>query len=231
MEYQTPKTGIFLRRQNRFVAEVELEGRRELVHVRNTGRCRELLLEGARVFLEEAAGEKRKTKYSLIAVEKGERLVNLDAQAPNRIAAEALAAGRLAEIGQVEAWRREVSYGSSRFDLYYRQGTQEGFLEVKGVTLEEGGIARFPDAPTERGTKHLRELMAAKAAGYQAAVLFVIQMEGVREFRPHARQDGKFALALREAAAAGVQVLAYDCKVQAGEISLDKPVPVALWQE
>lgn len=180
MEYQTPKAGIFLRRQNRFVAEVELEGRRELVHVRNTGRCRELLLEGARVFLEEAAGEKRKTKYSLIAVEKGERLVNLDAQAPNRIAAEALASGRLAEIGQVEAWKREVSYGSSRFDLYYRQGTQEGFLEVKGVTLEEGGIARFPDAPTERGTKHLRELMAAKAAGYQAAVLFVIQMKGVR---------------------------------------------------
>ena len=228
MEYGTVVEGKFLRRENRFVAEVEIAGKVEKVHVKNTGRCRELLVEGARVFLEEAEKADRKTKYSLIAVYKGELLVNMDSQAPNRMAAEAIAVGRLGEIGTVDFLKREVKYGNSRFDLFYQQGEKKGFIEVKGVTLEEDGTALFPDAPTERGTKHLRELIRAKQEGYEAAALFVIQMKGVREFRPNEERDRSFTEALREAARAGVQVLAYDCTVEIGRVSIDRTVPVRL---
>ena len=228
MQYGNMIEARFLRRVNRFTAFVELNGQEEMVHVKNTGRCKELLLEGARVFLEEADKEGRKTKYSLIAVYKGDVLVNMDSQAPNQMAAEALAAGKIAEIGEVDFLKREVKYENSRFDLYYQKGEKKGFIEVKGVTLEENGIAKFPDAPTERGAKHLKELIKAKEEEYEAAVLFVIQMKGGQEFRPNEERDQNFAAALREAAAAGVQVLAYDCHVEVGKVTIENKIPVKL---
>lgn len=228
MKYGKMVEARFLRRVNRFTAFVELDGQKEMVHVKNTGRCKELLLEGARVFLEEADKEGRKTKYSLISAYKGDVLVNMDSQAPNQMAAEALAEGRIKEVGAVDLLKREVKYENSRFDLYYQKGEKKGFIEVKGVTLEEEGVAKFPDAPTERGAKHLRELIKAKEEDYEAAVLFVIQMKGVTEFRPNAERDEKFADALRDAAAAGVQILAYDCSVQVGRVWIEDPVPVIL---
>ena len=228
MEYGKMVEARFLRRVNRFTAFVELNGQEEMVHVKNTGRCKELLLEGARVFLEEADKEGRKTKYSLIAVYKGDVLVNMDSQAPNQMAAEALAEGKIKEIGEVEFLKREVKYENSRFDLYYQKGNQKGFIEVKGVTLEENSVAKFPDAPTERGAKHLKELVKAKEEGYEAAVLFVIQMKGVKEFRPNEERDPAFTAALREASAAGVKILAYDCHVEVGKVWMENPIPVIL---
>lgn len=226
MEYGKMVEARFLRRVNRFTAFAELDGQEEMVHVKNTGRCRELLLEGARVFLEEADKESRKTKYSLIAVYKGDVLVNMDSQAPNQMAAEALAEGKIEEIGEVDFLKREVKYENSRFDIYYQKGEKKGFIEVKGVTLEEDGIAKFPDAPTERGAKHLRELIKAKEEGYEATVLFVIQMKGIGEFRPNEERDQNFTAALREAAAAGVKILAYDCGVQVGKVWIEDKIPV-----
>ena len=228
MEYGNMVEARFLRRVNRFTAFVELNGQEEMVHVKNTGRCKELLLEGARVFLEEADKEGRKTKYSLIAVYKEDMLVNMDSQAPNQMAAEALAEGKIEEIGEVDFLKREVNYENSRFDLFYQKGEKKGFIEVKGVTLEENGIAKFPDAPTERGAKHLRELIKAKEEGYEAAALFVIQMNGVQEFRPNEERDKNFTAALKEAAKAGVKILAYDCRVQVGKVYIDQKVPVNL---
>lgn len=228
MEYGKMIEARFLRRINRFTAFVELNGQEEMVHVKNTGRCKELLLEGARVFLEEADKEGRKTKYSLIAVYKGDILVNMDSQAPNQMAAEALAEGKIEEIGEVDFLKREVNYENSRFDLFYQKENKKGFIEVKGVTLEENGIAKFPDAPTERGAKHLRELIKAKEEGYEAAALFVIQMKGVQEFRPNEERDKNFTAALKEAAKAGVKILAYDCRVQVGKVYIDQKVPVNL---
>ena len=228
MEYGNMVEARFLRRVNRFTAFVELNGQEEMVHVKNTGRCKELLLEGARVFLEEADKEGRKTKYSLIAVYKGDMLVNMDSQAPNQMAAEALAEGKIEEIGEVGFLKREVNYENSRFDLFYQKGEKKGFIEVKGVTLEGNGIAKFPDAPTERGAKHLRELIKAKEEGYEAAALFVIQMKGVQEFRPNEERDKNFTAALKEAAKAGVKILAYDCRVQVGKVYIDQKVPVNL---
>ena len=228
MEYGKMVEARFLRRINRFTPFVELNGQEEMVHVKNTGRCKELLQEGARVFLEEADKEGRKTKYSLIAVYKGDILVNMDSQAPNQMAAEALAEGKIAEIGEVDFLKREVKYENSRFDLFYQKGDKKGFIEVKGVTLEENGVAKFPDAPTERGAKHLRELIKAKEEGYEAAVLFVIQMKGVKEFRPNEERDENFTEALREAAKAGVQILAYDCGVQVGQVWIENKIPVVL---
>ena len=228
MEYGKMVEARFLRRVNRFTAFVELNGQEEMVHVKNTGRCKELLLEGAKVFLEEADKEGRKTKYSLIAVYKGDVLVNMDSQAPNQMAAEALAEGKIKEIGEVEFLKREVKYENSRFDLYYQKDGKKGFIEVKGVTLEENGVAKFPDAPTERGAKHLKELVKAKEEGYEAAVLFVIQMKGVKEFRPNEERDPAFTAALREASAAGVKILAYDCQVEVGKVWMETPIPVIL---
>lgn len=228
MKYGNMIEARFLRCVNRFTAFVELNGQEEMVHVKNTGRCKELLVEGARVFLEEADKEGRKTKYSLIAVYKGDVLVNMDSQAPNQMAAEALAEGKIEEIGEVDFLKREVKYENSRFDLFYQKGEKKGFIEVKGVTLEEDGVAKFPDAPTERGAKHLRELIKAKEEGYEAAVLFVIQMKGVKEFRPNEERDKNFTEALWEAAAAGVQVLAYDCHVEVGNVIIENKIPVKL---
>ncbi len=224
MEYGTVEKARFLARPNRFIARVELHGKVETVHVKNTGRCRELLVPGATVYLAEGKNPTRKTRYDLIAVEKGSLLINMDSQAPNAAAKEALP--RL--IPGLTLLRPETVYGDSRFDFYAEAGEARGFIEVKGVTLEEDGVARFPDAPTQRGEKHLRELMRAVREGYRAMALFVVQMKGVTRFEPNAATDPAFAAALREAAANGVQVLAVDCLVTPNSMALDREVPVRL---
>lgn len=226
MEYQHVVPGKFLTRPNRFIAHVEIDGRQEVCHVKNTGRCRELLTPGARVYLEKANSSKRKTAYDLIAVEKGDLLINMDAQAPNKVFAEWAKKGQFCP--NLLTLRPEFTYGASRFD--FRLDTADGacFVEVKGVTLEDGGEVRFPDAPTERGVKHLRELQRAVTEGYRAAVFFVIQMEGVRCFRPNDATHPAFGQALRAAAAGGVEVYAYDCIVTPNTLAIHAPVPVLL---
>lgn len=227
MEYPGIVPAVFIRRPNRFLARVLIAGAEETVHIRNTGRLRELLVPGASVLLAPAAGG-RKTAYTLVAVYKGETLVNIDSLAPNHLAAAALAAGRLEGLGPVAAVRREVSYGGSRFDLGFTAGDRAGFIEVKGVTLERDGVAMFPDAPTTRGVRHLHELADAVACGYSCHVIFVIQLRGVRAFHPNAVTDPAFAAALRTAAAAGVGVHAYDCLVTPGRTVFGDPVEVIL---
>jgi len=226
MWYQQVKEGIFRSRPNRFIAHVEIDGQTEICHVKNTGRCRELLVPGAAVWLEQAANPMRRTKYDLIAVKKGNLLINMDSQAPNKVFAEWAAAGRFWD--GVQTIRPEFTYGGSRFDFRIETDGYVGFVEVKGVTLEENGEARFPDAPTERGIKHLRELTKAVSEGYRAAVFFVIQMKGVTCFRPNDATHPAFGAALREAAAAGVDIYAYDCIVKGDSLTIDAPVPVVL---
>lgn len=226
MEYQAIQSGQFLRRPNRFIAHVALDGHTEVCHVKNTGRCRELLVPGATVYLERSCSPKRKTAYDLVAVKKGERLINMDAQAPNRLFGEWAAAGNFCP--DLQAIRPEVTFGNSRFDFRLDLADGPFFVEVKGVTLEEGGVARFPDAPTERGVKHLMELRRAVEEGYRAAAFFVIQMKGVTCFTPNDQTHPAFGEALRMAAAAGVEVYAYDCAVWPDRLWIDEPVPVAL---
>lgn len=230
MKYEKIAEALFLERPNRFTARVRLENREETVHVKNTGRCRELLLPGrTKVYLEDCRGrENRKTGYSLIAAEKEGCIVNMDSQAPNQAAAEWLREGGMGSLSRIV---RERTYGKSRFDFYYeRENGKSGFLEVKGVTLEKEGAALFPDAPTQRGVKHLEELMRAKAEGYEAAVLFVIQMETVKQFFPNWETHPAFARTLCRAADAGVEILAYACQVTADSMEIAKAVPVSLEQ-
>ncbi len=229
MRYNNIKDGVFVKRPNRFIAEVEIDGETERVHVKNTGRLRELLIRGAHVILEESDKPERKTKYSLIAVYKGDEIVNIDSQAPNSAAFEALKNGKITEIGTPDIVRREVKYGDSRFDLYYEKGKTKGFVEVKGVTLDLGGTARFPDAPTERGAKHMRELIKARREGYECSALFVIQMKNISLFEPNSDTDPEFSKVLSEAAGSGVNVLAYDCTVSRDKMFLDKKVGVRLF--
>lgn len=226
MQYGKILPARFLSRPNRFVARVEAEGEELVCHVKNTGRCRELLVPGATVWLEESPNPSRKTKFDLIAVEKGDRLINMDAQAPNKVFGEWAAAGGFRE--GLTLLRPETTYGSSRFDFYWESSKSRGFVEVKGVTLEEDGIVRFPDAPTLRGVKHLDELVKAREAGYEAAVCFVIQMENVRWFAPNDVTHPEFGQALRKAAAAGVEILAMDCAVTPQSLTMGNPVLVKL---
>lgn len=226
MQYGKILPARFLSRPNRFVARVEAEGEELVCHVKNTGRCRELLVPGATVWLEESPNPSRKTKFDLIAVEKGDRLINMDAQAPNKVFGEWAAAGGFRE--GLTLLRPETTYGSSRFDFYWESSKSRGFVEVKGVTLEEDGIVRFPDAPTLRGIKHLDELVKAREAGYEAAVCFVIQMENVRWFAPNDETHPEFGQALRRAAQAGVEILAMDCAVTPQSLTIGKPVPIRL---
>lgn len=224
MKYREIKEGKFLSRPNRFIARVEIDGNIETVHVKNTGRCGELLIEGSRVFLSVSDNPQRKTKYDLIAVEKktegGIVLVNMDSQIPNDVAEEWLRKGEL--FSENAAIRREVKYGDSRFDFYIEDRKRKAFLEVKGVTLENEGIASFPDAPTERGVKHLKELTGCLKDGYEAYVLFVIQMKGVCSFRPNDERHKAFGDALREAKANGVEVVVVDCIVTPDSLEIDK---------
>ena len=225
MTYGHMLQGRFLRRPNRFIAHVEIDGKEEVCHVKNTGRCKELLVPGARVYCEESQNPNRKTKYDLIAVEKGARLINMDSQAPNKATAKWLAAGGL---GQVEDLRAEVTQGDSRFDFAFTLDGRQCFLEVKGVTLENDGICAFPDAPTLRGAKHLRGLADLAKNGCGAYVLFVIQMTDVAYLHPNDITDPEFGKALRQAAAAGVQVLAVDCSVTPDTMDIGKFVEVKL---
>lgn len=224
MIYSKVIPGIFLSRPNRFIAHVLVDGREEIVHVKNTGRCKELLLPGVTVYLYCAPeGSPRKTKYDLIAVQKGERLINMDSQAPNAVAEE-----WLRKILPHADIRREVTFGSSRFDFRIIEGNQTTFLEVKGVTLERNGTAMFPDAPTERGLKHLRELISCKEQGYGAAVLFVIKMKGITCFRPNDDTHPDFGRVLRNAQAVGVNIMAMDCVVSPDSLTIDSPVKIDL---
>lgn len=226
MQYGKILPARFLSRPNRFVARVEAEGEELVCHVKNTGRCRELLVPGATVWLEESPNPSRKTKFDLIAVEKGDRLINMDAQAPNKVFGEWAAAGGFRE--GLTLLRPETTYGSSRFDFYWESSKSRGFVEVKGATLEEDGVVRFPDAPTLRGVKHLDELVKAREAGYEAAVCFVIQMENVRWFAPNDVTHPEFGQALRRAAQAGVEILAMDCAVTPQSLTMGKSVPIRL---
>ena len=226
MVYGAVERGRFMARPNRFVARVELGGREETVHVKNTGRCRELLVPGATVYLERGTAPGRKTPYDLIAVEKGDRLINMDAQAPNKAFREFVQAGGF--LPGITALRPEFTWEDSRFDFRLEDEHGPILVEVKGVTLEEDGVVRFPDAPTERGVKHLHGLTRAAAAGLRAAVVFVIQMEGVRYFCPNDDTHPAFGQALRAAAEGGVGVYAYDCAVTSGEMVIRRGVEVRL---
>ena len=225
MRYEDMVAGRFLRRPNRFIAYVEIGGAEEICHVKNTGRCRELLPEGAEVYCQRAANPERKTKFDLITVKKGDRLINMDSQAPNAAAGEWLKNGGLGKISELKP---ETTHGGSRFDFSFIKDGKKCFLEVKGVTLENDGICAFPDAPTERGAKHLRELAQAAKESYGAYVLFVIQMTDVKYLHPNDATDPAFGQALRDAAKAGVQVLAMDCKVTVDSMVIQSPVEVRL---
>ena len=225
MEYANMVPGMFRDRRNRFVAHVEIDGMPETVHVKNTGRCRELLIPGARVWCQRSDNPARKTRYDLISVEKGRRIINMDSQAPNTAAKEWLLSGGL---GEITGLRPETVHGDSRFDFSFGKDGRQSFLEVKGVTLETDGVCAFPDAPTERGAKHLRGLGQAAREGFGAYVLFVIQMADVKYLHPNDLRDPAFGKALREAAANGVQVLAVDCDVTPGTMTVGRPVPVVL---
>lgn len=231
MKYSDVVKAVFVSRPNRFIARVLIDGREETVHVKNTGRCRELLREGVSVYLERSSNPARKTAFDLIATEKphGEGkslLINMDSQVVNTAAAEWLCRAEL--FSKEASIRREYTYGASRFDFYIEDGDRKAFLEVKGVTLEKDGLALFPDAPTERGVKHLSHLCSALSEGYEAYVLFVIQMKGVHAFSPNEKMHPQFADALRKCKEAGVGILAYDCSVTPSSIDIDAPVPIIL---
>jgi sugar fermentation stimulation protein A len=226
VRYQKVVKGRFIARPNRFIAHVETEGRVEVCHVKNTGRCRELLRPGAAVYLAAAENPARKTRWDLVAVKKGDLLINMDAQAPNRVFREWAEAGRF--LPGLTVIRPEYTWEDSRFDFLLEDSRGPMLVEVKGVTLEEDGAARFPDAPTERGVKHLHGLLRAAERGYRTAVFFVIQMKGVRVFCPNDATHPAFGEALRAAAGGGVGVYAYDCRVTPETLEMDAPVAVRL---
>lgn len=226
MRYEHIRKAVFLSRPNRFVAVVNLDGKEETVHVKNTGRCRELLVLGCTVYLEKSENPNRRTAYDLIAVEKGSLLINMDSQAPNKVFGEWAASGGF--LPDLCLLRPETVWGKSRFDFYWETEQEKGFVEVKGCTLVENGVALFPDAPTERGVKHIRELMAAAREGYSCAICFVLQMKGCHVFRPNEMTHPEFAAALREAVQEGVRVLAMDCIVTPDSLTIDATVPVVL---
>lgn len=233
MVYQDITTGIFLSRPNRFLAHVLIDGVDTLCHVKNTGRCKELLQPQARLILQHHNNPDRRTAYSVIGVYKGDRLINMDSQAPNQAAYEWVLAGADGLFGTVTEVKREKTYGNSRFDLYLESVDEDGvlhrtFMEVKGVTLEQDGVARFPDAPTERGVKHVEELAACLQDGYEACILFVIQMKGICRWEPNWTTHEAFGEALCRAREAGVGVLAYDCRVTEGSMEIDQRLEVVL---
>ena len=223
MRYENVVSGRFISRPNRFIAHIEIGGKEEICHVMNTGRMKELLLPGAEVFLYEGKNPNRKTKYDLIGVRRGDgEIINIDSIAPNKVAAEYIKT----LFPGAKLIKPETFYEKSRFDFYIEDNSDKIFLEVKGVTLNIDGEARFPDAPTERGAKHLHELIEAKKNGFRACLLFVIAMKGCHSFAANSATDPKFANALLEAHENGVEVFAVDCKVFADEIIADTPVPI-----
>lgn len=226
MKYTNIQQAIFIDRPNRFIAHVELEGITQVCHVKNTGRCKELLKPGSLVYLEESGNPNRKTKYDLVAVEKEKLLVNIDSQAPNKVVKEWLDAGGI--YPNPTLIYPEVKRGNSRMDFYIEDKEWKAFIEVKGVTLENDGVAAFPDAPTERGVKHIYHLIDVLKEGYEAYLVFVIQFKPVKYLVPNDMTHEEFGKALREAVAAGVHVLAYDCIVTPDSMRLDQIVEVHL---
>lgn len=226
MKYTNITEGRFIDRPNRFIAHVEIDGQTETVHVKNTGRCRELLVPGTQVFLEKSSNPARKTAYDLVCVNKDGRLINMDSQLPNKAAMEWIKSGGLfPEEVQVTP---EKTYGNSRFDFFVSSKRRKAFIEVKGVTLEEDNIARFPDAPTARGVKHLEELIRSMQEGYEAYLLLVIQMKGIVRFEPNWNTHREFGETLQKAKMAGVHILAYDCLVEPDGMKIENPVPICL---
>lgn len=228
MRYENIEKGTFIKRPNRFIAHVLVDGKEEIVHVKNTGRCKEILKEGATVILERASNPNRKTRYSIIAAYKDRLLINIDSQVPNDVIYNVLKEGLLTEFGHPLEVKKEVTYRNSRFDLYCNNQNGVSFIEVKGVTLEEEGKAMFPDAPTERGRKHILEMIQAVEEGYQGYIFFLIQFQGAKYFTPNKKTDPEFARVLRLAKEKGVKVLAYDSQVTENSIKLNQEIPVIL---
>ena len=226
MTYSNVSPAMFFSRPNRFIAHARLGDDMITCHVKNTGRCKELLTPGVTVYVQHMDNPLRKTQYDLIAVRKGRRLINMDSQAPNRVFYEHLQSGHYIE--GITLIKPEAKSGSSRFDFYIEADGRRIFIEVKGVTLEEDGVVLFPDAPTERGVRHLRELMRCVVAGYEAHVVFVVQMSGVLYFMPNDKTHLAFGEALREAAAAGVQIAALDCTVEPDRLEIGRAIPMKL---
>ena len=226
MKYRKIVKGKFIERPNRFIAYVDVDGEVCKCHVKNTGRCRELLLPGVTVFLEEGDNPDRKTKYSLVGVMKGELMLNMDSQAPNKVVKEWLESEEL--FKGITYIKPEMTYGKSRIDFYFETEEKKCYMEVKGVTLIDGNVARFPDAPTDRGIKHIEHLIELKELGYDTYIMFVIQCKGVEVFEPNDVTHKAFGDALRKAHKAGVKILAYDCKVTKESLRIDKDVRVRL---
>ena len=226
MKYKNIIKAKFINRPNRFISYVSIDGKTEAAHVKNTGRCKELLIPNTNVYLEIAENPDRKTKYDLITVEKNNTLVNIDSQAPNKIIEEWLKKGKI--FSKKAVIKREFTYKKSRFDFYVEDGKRKAFIEVKGVTLERDGIAYFPDAPTERGVKHIQELQSSLKEGFEAYIIFVIQMKNVKELRPNDVTHKAFGDALRKASKAGVKILALDCIIKPDSIIADQQIAVVL---
>ncbi|MBC8586903.1 DNA/RNA nuclease SfsA [Paratissierella segnis] len=229
MQYEKIVEGIFLNRPNRFISHVLINGKKETVHVKNTGRCRELLIPGVKVILEDCSSNpNRKTKYSLISVWKNDMLINMDSQVPNFVVYNALRENSIDGLTNLTYIKREVSFNNSRFDIYFEDEVKKGFIEVKGVTLENDGISMFPDAPTERGTKHALEMIEAVKQGYRGIIFFLIQMKGPKVFRLNWKMDNKFSEAVRLASEKGVEILAYDSIIDKNSISIGSPIDIEL---
>ncbi|MBQ4630560.1 MAG: DNA/RNA nuclease SfsA [Clostridia bacterium] len=226
MTYKNIREGIFISRPNRFISLVEIDGKEEICHVKNTGRCKEILKEGTKVLLQEFDSPKRKTKFDLISAYKGNELINIDSQAPNKLFAEW--AKKTAFFGKDAMFKAEKKYGNSRFDFYIEADSKKIFVEVKGVTLETDGVAAFPDAPTERGVKHINELCKAVDDGFEAYIFFVIQMKNIKKLIPNRKTHPEFGKALEAASEKGVKIFAIDCKVSPGEVWADRFVDVCI---
>lgn len=226
MKYKNIKSAIFKSRPNRFIAICEVDGKAEVCHVKNTGRCRELLVPGCRVYLEKSDNPDRKTKYDLVAVYKGEELFNIDSQAPNKVFGEWLKKGNLFE--SITLIKPECRYKNSRFDFYVEHKGGKTFVEVKGVTLEEDGVLLFPDAPTARGVKHIYELCEAKTEGYGAYIVFIVQTEKAEYFTPNTKTHREFAEALRCAKGQGVEVICLNCHIEPDALEIKDFVTVKL---
>lgn len=228
MKYKNIYEGIFLNRPNRFIANVVVNGEKERVHVKNTGRCKEILREGTTVFLEKSNNPNRKTKYSLISAIKDDLLINIDSQVPNTVVYESILNNEVEELKNIDLLKREVTYLNSRFDLYFEKGKEKGFIEIKGVTLEVDGLSMFPDAPTERGRKHILEMIKAVEEGYKGYIFFLIQMDNIKTFTPNAVMDEEFAKVLKQAEDKGVNILAYNSIVNKNSIRLNEKVEVLI---
>lgn len=221
MKYSKIEEGIFVKRINRFMADIYVNGIIEKVHVKNTGRCKELFIEGRKVYLQKSDKLERKTKYSLISIYKGDKLINIDSQVPNYVVYESILSNELSEFIDLAEVKREKVYKNSRFDIYYkRKNGKEGFIEIKGVTLESEGKTMFPDAPTERGRKHVYEMIDAVDNGYEGTIFFLVQLEDAKEFEPNDNTDKKFADALRKAEKCGVKIIVYTSYVTKNTIKI-----------